>query len=39
MPSDKPKYFKKIKLQKNVLTFNENKKIKDNSNKFHVICD
>jgi hypothetical protein len=39
MPPDKPKYLKKIKLEKNVLRFFEKqKKTKEKSNKFHVFA-
>jgi hypothetical protein len=40
MPSDEPKYFKKIKLiEKNVQRLKKKKIIQDSSNNLHVMCD
>jgi hypothetical protein len=39
MPTDEPKFFKEIKLEKKYLDFYKSKTIQDKSNNFHVICD
>jgi hypothetical protein len=39
MPPDEQKYFKKIKVEKNVLDFKKSKKIHDSSNNLHILCD
>jgi hypothetical protein len=39
MPPDEPKYFKKIKLEKNVQSFKKSKYIQDWSNNLHVMLE